>query len=262
MKVSRRIMLAAATVALVATATPAMADVKFGVAAEPYAPFTVKDASGKWTGWEIDLMDAVCAKMGEKCEIIDTAWDGIIPALTAKQIDVIWSSMSITDERKKTIDFTNMYYFTPSLIMGAKNGDMDITPAHLAGKTLGVQVSTTHQAYAEKYYAESTIKVYQTQEEANQDLFSGRLDYVQADSSALDAFLKGESGASCCESKGKVAADPEILGHGAGGGVRKEDTELLAKLNAAISALAADGTIQKITEKYPDLNGVLELPTK
>ena len=66
--------------------------------------------------------------------------------------------MSITDERKKSIDFTNFYYNTPSMMMGAKNGDMDITPAHLAGKTLGVQVSTTHQAYAEKYYAESTLK--------------------------------------------------------------------------------------------------------
>lgn len=255
-------MLAAATVALMAAATPANADIKFGVAAEPYAPFTVKDATGKWTGWEIDLMDAVCAKLGEKCEIVDTAWEGIIPALTAKQIDVIWSSMSITDERKKTIDFTNMYYNTPSQIMGPKNGDMDITPAHLKGKSLGVQVSTTHQFYAEKHYAESTIKTYQTQEEANQDLFSGRLDYVQADSAALDAFLKGESGAACCEAKGIVAEDVAILGLGAGGGVRKEDTELLAKLNAAISALAVDGTIQKITEKYAELNGVLELPTK
>ena len=260
MKISRKILLAAATVAFMAAGAPAQADVKFGVAAEPYAPFTVKDASGKWTGWEIDLMDAVCAKMGEKCEIIDTAWDGIIPALTAKQIDVIWSSMSITDERKKTIDFTNMYYNTPSMMMGPKNGDKDITPAHLKGKTLGVQVSTTHQNYAEKYYAESTIKTYQTQEEANQDLFSGRLDYVQADSAALDAFLKGESGAACCESKGIVAEDVTILGLGAGGGVRKEDTALKDKLNAAISALAADGTIQKITEKYPTLNGVIELP--
>ena len=156
--------MAAAT--MLASAVPAMADgvIKFGVAAEPYAPFTVKDASGKWTGWEVDLMDAVCAQMNEKCEIVETAWDGIIPALTAKQIDVIWSSMSITDERKKTIDFTGMYYNTPSMIMGAKNGDMDITPEHLAGKNLGVQVSTTHQYYAEKYFKTSNLKTYQTQE--------------------------------------------------------------------------------------------------
>ena len=189
MKFNRRLLVAAAVAAFAGFSGPVYADgtIKFGVAAEPYAPFTVKDASGKWTGWEVDLMDAVCAKMNEKCEIVETAWAGIIPALTAKQIDVIWSSMSITDERKQTIDFSNMYYNTPSMIMGAKNGDMDISPAHLAGKALGVQVSTTHQKYAEKYFAAaSTIKSYQTQEEANQDLFSGRLDYVQADSAALD----------------------------------------------------------------------------
>ncbi len=111
-----------------------MADLKFGVAAEPYPPFSSKDASGKWVGWEVDLMDAVCAEIKEKCEIAEVAWDGIIPALQAKQFDLIWSSMSITDERKKTIDFSDMYYNTPTMMIGAKNGDMDITPAHLDGQ--------------------------------------------------------------------------------------------------------------------------------
>lgn len=262
MKYTKRVLLTAIAATTLLAATPAYADLKFGVAAEPYAPFTVKDATGKWTGWEIDLMDAVCTQMKEKCEIVETAWDGIIPALTAKQIDVIWSSMSITDERKKTIDFTNMYYNTPSMIMGPKNGDKDLTPAHLKGKILGVQVSTTHQNYAEKYYAASVIKTYQTQEEANQDLIAGRVDYVQADSAALDAFLKGESGGACCEAKGIVAPDDAVLGLGAGGGIRKEDTALKDKFNAAISALAADGSLVKITAKYPTLVGVLALPSK
>jgi polar amino acid transport system substrate-binding protein len=262
MYLTRRILLTALAAAAIGMGAQAQAEgvIKFGVAAEPYAPYTVKDASGKWTGWEVDVMDALCAKMNEKCEIVETAWDGIIPALTAKQIDVIWSSMSITDERKKTIDFSNMYYFTPSMIMGAKNGDMDITPAHLEGKNLGVQVSTTHQAYAEKYFGKSNVKTYQTQEEANQDLFAGRLDYVQADSTALDAFLKGESGAQCCEAKGMVPADKVVLGEGVGAGLRKEDTALKDKINAAIAQLAKDGTIQKITEKYPEINGKLVLP--
>jgi len=77
----------------------ACADLKFGIAAEPYPPFESKDATGKWIGWEIDLMDAVCKQLKEKCEIVEVAWDGIIPALTSKQIDVIWSSMSITPVR-------------------------------------------------------------------------------------------------------------------------------------------------------------------
>ena len=134
------------------------ADLRFGVAAEPYPPFTTKDASGSWTGWEIDLMDAVCKHLKEKCEIVEVSWDGIIPALTSKQIDVIWSSMSITTERQKVIDFTDKYYRTPSMIVGAKDGDKDVSPDHLAGKTIGVQVSTIHQNYLEKYYSAATIK--------------------------------------------------------------------------------------------------------
>ena len=162
--------------------------------------------------------------------------------------------MSITDERKKTIDFTEMYYDTPTVLIGAKNGDTDITPEHLKGKTIGVQVSTIHERYVQKYYgANSEIKTYQTQDEANNDLASGRLDYVQADGTALDAYLKTDQGKECCEFKGRVPEDPEILGHGVGGGVRKEDTELRDKLSKAIKDLADSGEIAKITENYPDL---------
>src|SRR5438046_491651 len=91
---------AVSIIALCLGAADTGADIKFGIAAEPYPPFTSKDASGKWIGWEIDLMDAVCKQLREKCEIVEVAWDGIIPALTSKQIDVIWSSMSITAERQ------------------------------------------------------------------------------------------------------------------------------------------------------------------
>lgn len=261
MSFNRRLMLAVAAVALCGFAAQAKADLKFGVAAEPYPPFTSKDSSGKWVGWEVDLMDAVCAQMKEKCELVEVAWDGIIPSLTAKQIDVIWSSMSITAERKQTIEFTKMYYNTPTVIIGAKDGDKDISPEHLKGKTIGVQVSTIHQKYVEKYFgAGSTIKTYQTQDEANNDLAAGRLDYVQADGSALDAYLKTDQGAACCELKSAVPEDAEILGEGVGGGIRKEDTELKAKLDAAIDALAKSGEINKITEKYPELVGKMILP--
>lgn len=262
MKVSRRILMAATAVAMFGFTAQAQAEIKFGVAAEPYPPFTSKDASGKWVGWEVDLMDAVCKQMNEKCELVEVAWDGIIPSLTSKQIDVIWSSMSITAERKKTIEFTSMYYNTPTVIIGTKTGDLDISPDHLKGKTIGVQVSTIHQKYLEKYYGGgSTIKTYQTQDEANNDLAAGRIDYIQADGSALDAFLKTDQGKECCELKGQVADDPEILGEGVGGGIRKEDTELKAKLDKALSELAKAGEFEKITAKYPDLVGKMIVPT-
>jgi polar amino acid transport system substrate-binding protein len=253
---------AALSISLLLGAGAAQADIKFGVAAEPYPPYSSKDASGKWVGWEIDLMNAVCKQMNEKCELVEVAWDGIIPALTSKQIDVIWSSMSITDDRKKTIDFTDMYYDTPTVIIGPKDGDKDISPEHLKGKTLGAQVSTIHEKYLQKYFgAGSEIKTYQTQDEANNDLAAGRLDYVQADGTALDAFLRTEQGQACCELKGTVPPDPTILGQGVGGGLRKEDTALKEKLNAAIAELVKSGELQKITDNYPDLKPVIVLPT-
>jgi polar amino acid transport system substrate-binding protein len=232
------------------------APIRFGLAPEPYPPFTSKDASGKWVGWEIDLMDAVCKAMDAECKIVETSWDGIIPALQAKQIDVIWSSMSITNERKKVIDFTDKYYNTPTAIIGPKDEKFGVEPADLKGKTIGTQVSTVHQNYVEKHYvpAGATVKTYQTQDEANQDLAAGRLDAVQADSIALDAFLNTDQGKACCDLKGNVKEDPEVLGPGVGGGVRKEDTELRDKLNAAIKKVRESGEYDKITKKYFDFD--------
>lgn len=262
MKLSRRLAVAAAALSMLAGAsTGALADIRMGVAAEPYPPYSSKDASGKWVGWEIEVMDAICAEMKEKCDLVEVAWDGIIPALTSKQIDVIWSSMSITPERQQTIDFTNMYYDTPSVLIGAKTGDTNIDPEYLKGKILGVQVSTTHEKYAQKYYGPAGVelKTYSTQDEANNDLAAGRLDYVQANSTALDAFLKTEQGSACCEMKSRVKEDKEIFGVGVGGGVRKEDTALKEKLNAAITALASSGKLAEITKNYPDLEGKIVL---
>ncbi len=236
-----------ATLATVAFAEP----VKIGVAAEPYPPFTSPDAAGNWVGWEVDFMNAVCAKAELECVLTPVAWDGIIPSLTGGQIDVIMSSMSITEERMQTIDFTDKYYNTPTVIVAAKGSGITATPEGLAGKIIGVQTSTIHEAYVNQYFAATAaeVKVYQTQDEVNQDLVAGRVDAIQADSVTLDAFLASETGA-CCELVGTVADDTTILGLGVGAGVRKEDTELKDKLNAAIAAIIADGTYDAITAKY------------
>ncbi len=226
--------------------------VKVGFAAEPYPPFTSPDASGKWVGWEVDIIGAVCTQAQLDCELAPVAWDGIIPALTTKKIDMIMGSMSITDERKKTIDFSDKYYNTPTAIIGAKDEKFDATPEGLKGKVLGVQVSTVHEAYAKKHFADSAaeIKIYQTQDEANADLAAGRIDAVQADAIALDTFLATDQGKECCDKKGNVAEDIEVLGPGVGAGLRKGDTELKEKINAAIKGIRASGKYDEITKKY------------
>ena len=260
-----RLAIGAAVAALLATSAPAMADLKVGIAAEPYPPFASQDATGKWVGWEIDFAEAICAEVKEKCEVVATAWDGIIPALTAKQIDMIVASMLVTEKRKEVIDFTQFYYDTPPAIIGPKDGDKDTTPDHMKGKMLGVQVSTGHERYATKYLVPSGVelKTYSTQDEANNDLAAGRLDYVLANSSALYDFLDTDQGKGCCELKGiveKPKDDPGIYGEGVGVGLRKEDTALKDKLNAAITAIAKAGTFDTLTSKYPQLVGKMTLP--
>ncbi len=248
--------LAAAAVLTVAGLAGAQAqEVKIGFDAAPYPPFTTPDASGKWGGWEIEIQDALCAAAKLTCVQTPTAWDGIIPSLTSGKIDAIISSMSITDERKKVIGFTDKYYNTPAMIVGPKDQTFTSAPADLAGKVIGVQSSTTHSAYAKKHFTEaSEIKEYQAQDEINADLAAGRIDAMQADAIAATAFLKTPEGQACCDSKGNAAPDPEILGAGVGVGLRQGDTELKDKFNAAIKQIRSDGTYDRISKKYFDFD--------
>lgn len=246
---------AALALALTGAVSASAEPIKVGMAPEPYPPFESPDASGNWVGWEIDFINALCAEAKLECTLTFTAWDGIIPALTAKKIDVIINSMSITDERKKTIDFSDKYYNTPAAIVGPKDAKFGSAPADLKGKIIGVQVSTIHSAYAKKHFNEAAeIKEYQTQDEANQDLAAGRVDAVQADAVALDAFLKSAQGKECCDLKGVVEEDAEIMGPGIGVGLRKEDAALKEKINTAIKALRANGKYDEITKKYFDFD--------
>lgn len=247
--------IALAGVVLALSGAAAHAEVRFGIMNESYQPFFAKDASGKWQGWEIDMMDAVCAEMHESCSIVEMSWDGLIPALQAKKFDIIWSSMSITDERSKTIDFTDKYYNTPSKLIGPKEGKAGAGPDDVAGMTIGIQVSTVQSEYYKKYFAEkASEKTYQTLDEALQDLAAGRVDYVFADSMPLAEFLKSDFGKECCEDRGDVANDPTILGYGVAGGLRKGEDELREKLNKAIAAVRASGKYAEISKKYFDFD--------
>ncbi len=230
-----------------ATAEP----IKVGIAAEPYPPFASPDAAGNWVGWEVDFINAVCKAGAMDCVITPVAWEGIIPSLTGGQIDAIMASMSITEERSKTIAFSDKYYNTPTVIVAAKGSGLTPDTAGMAGKIIGVQVSTVHEAYAQKHFTEAAeIKTYQTTDEGFQDLAAGRIDASQADSIAIDAFLASEAGKACCESIGAVADDPAVLGLGVGVGLRQGEDDLKAKFNAAIAKVIADGTYDTISKPY------------
>jgi len=244
--------LLASAVVAAGLGTNASAEIKLGLDSANYEPFYSRGADGEWTGWEIEIGNALCAAMEEDCTWVPIAWDGIIPALTAKKIDAIVGSMSITEERQKTISFSDKYYNTPAALIAAKTSDIT-SVADLAGKNIGVQVSTTHENYVNANFADgSNVKIYQDFNEHNFDLVAGRVDAVVADSLALSPFLQSSDG-SAFEVKMNLK-DDAIFGIGVGAGIRKEDTDLLAKFNAAIAKIRADGTYDAISAKYFDFD--------
>lgn len=224
---------------------------RFALAAEPYPPFSVKQPDGQWTGFEPDLIHKVCAEMKAQCEIDEVAWDGIIPALMAKKIDVIFNSMSITDEREKQIAFSVPYYDTPVAVAAPATSDITISPEGLKGKVIGVQISTVSSNYLKKYYEKiADVRYYDTQDSVNADLVAGRIDLMMADGIAVKSFLDSpDAKAAGIVSKGEVPHDP-LFGRGVGAGLRKDDTALKARLDEAIGKLLASDDYKALSDKY------------
>jgi len=243
----RRLAIMAA--ALLSLGGAALAQDKIKIATEgAYPPFNSMTADGQLVGFDVDIANALCAQMKAECELVTQEWDGMIPALQAGKFDAIIASMSITEERKKQIGFTNKYYTTPLALVALSTSGLTGTDAPaLAGKTVGAQASTTQAVYADDVYgkAGAEVKQYPTQEEAMADLVNGRLDAVISDKFVLYDWMK-TTGADCCKMVGDVAGtDTE-----AGIAVRLEDNALREKLNAALSAIRADGSYDKIVAKY------------
>lgn len=227
--------------------------VRFGTDAT-YAPFESVNPKGEIVGWEVDYGNALCDYLKLKCTWQNQDWDGIIPALLAGKFDVINSSMNITEARKQKVIFSDFYYATPpAFSTAASNKSNDISPAALKGKSIGTQSSTIHANYLEKYYKDSEIKLYPTQDEPNQDLASGRLDYVLGDEIVTQEFID-KHGNGCCRVVGEVKREPSIHGPGVGMAFRPEDTELRDMFNKAIVALDNDGTYEKLMKKYFAIN--------
>jgi len=252
MKISRWLACAIITAAVgVAAGTASAEKIKIGTEGA-YPPFNSLTADGKLEGFDIDIANALCAQMKAECEFVVQDWDGIIPALQAGKFDAIVASMSITEERKKQVAFTNKYYTTPLAVVALKDSDLTSTePAAMAGKTVGAQASTTQSIYAQDFYtpAGADVKQYPTQEEAVQDMLNGRLDAIISDKFVLTDWMKTASN-DCCKLVGDVAGTETETGIA----VRLDDNALREKLNAAIDAIVADGTYKKIQAKYFDFD--------
>ncbi len=243
-----------------------------------YPPWNAKDASGNLIGFEVDLAKELCAIMKHECTIVEQDWDGMIPALLMRKFDAIMAGMSITDERLKTINFSQGYadevaslavmkgsslesLNTPKAInlskKGAAKGTLKTLADALAGKTVGVQTATIHQNFLESGdVGKVKIRTYKTQDEVNLDLASGRIDAALAAAVAFTDYA-AKSG------KPVVLVGPTFsggaFGNGVGVGIRKgdnsttvgkRDTKILKDFNSAINTARFKGIIRELAIKH------------
>ena len=216
-----------------------------------YPPFSEVAPDGTLKGFDIDIAMALCEEIGAECVLIPQDWDGIIPALLARKYDAIIASMSITEERKKKVAFSEKYYNTPAKFARKKGSGITISKAGLKGKTVGVQRATTHDNFITGEFGDSVeIKRYGTQDEAYLDAIAGRVDLLLADSIAMDdGFLKTDKGKGW-EFVGPGYSDPKYFGVGAGIAVRKSDGELAKLFSLAIKVIRSNGVYHRINGKY------------
>ncbi|HCX82583.1 MAG: ABC transporter substrate-binding protein [Curvibacter sp. RIFCSPHIGHO2_12_FULL_63_18] len=234
-----------------AAAAPAPEVGPLKVAIDPtYEPFTFKSADGQPTGFDVDIANALCEQIKRKCEFVEQVWDSMIPGLNAKKYDVIISSMSATDERKKEIDFTDKYYQTPSRIV-LKKGTKFTDLASLKGKKIGVLKGSTQEKYAMDTLKPVGVVVnsYEAQDQVYLDIKSGRLDGTVADFlEVTGGFLSKPEGAKY-EFVGPVLSDVKYFA-GAAVALRQGEDKLKAELNEAIKTIRSNGTYKTLNDKY------------
>lgn len=228
--------------------------IRIGVDAT-YKPFTYKTPDGRLTGFDVDIANALCAQMKARCTFVESSWEGIIPGLRANKFDAIVSSMSITDERRKAVDFTAKYYSTPTFVI-AKAGSVDGSPASLKGKRVGVLKASVQETYAKAVLAPAGASVvsYDSTQQAYLDLRSGRLDAVVVDQyEGKGGFLDTPEGRGFAF-VGAALTDPKYFGTGAGIAVRKTDADLRDRFDAALATIRANGVWKQVADRYFDFD--------
>jgi octopine/nopaline transport system substrate-binding protein len=235
-----------------------------------YPPWNSKDASGNLIGFEVELAKELCTIMKHDCTIVEQDWDGMIPALTGKKFDAIMAGMSITEERMKTISFSQGYadevaslavmkgsslenLDTPegiNLSLGGSSVDkaLKTLTSVLSGKTVCTQTGTIHQNFLQSGdVGKIDVRTYKTQDEVNLDLTSGRCDVALAAAVAFTDYAE-KSG------KAVVLTGPTFsggaFGNGVGVGIRKSDSKLINDFNSAIDQARKKGIISKLAIKH------------
>lgn len=210
-----------------------------------YAPFNYTNADGTLGGFDVDMANAICEDMQVTCEITAQDWDGIIPGLKAGKYDAIVAAMSITPERAQQVAFTDPYFSNSLVFLAKKDSRFDPkSSSDIDAHSIAAQRSTVSSQWLEGAYPTANMKLYDTLSNAFLDLGSGRVDAMISDKLPALEWLSSESGVDYV-----VKGDEIDINDHFAIAVRPGD-ELQAKINQSLANLKANGTYEKINQKY------------
>ena len=211
-----------------------------------YAPFESQNEKGEIVGFDIDVLKAVAAKAGIEVKFVNTPWEGIFNALAQGDRDIVVSAVTITDERKGTMDFTQPYFDAQQLI--AVRQDSKVAKfADLKKLKVGVQTGTTGDEAVTKLMGKTStaIKRFESTPLALKELEAGGVDAVVADNGVVIHYVANNPGG-----KFKTVADKDFVPEQYGIAVKKGNAELLAKLDQGLAGIKSDGSYAQIYGKY------------
>ena len=235
-----------AAAASAAAAAPVPAKVVVVGTDAAYAPFESQNEKGEIVGLTVDVVNAVAKKAGIEVKFVNTPWEGIFNALQQGDRDMIASSVTITDERKQTMDFTDPYFDAVQLI-AVKEGSKIVKFDDLKKAKVGVQTGTTGDEAVTKLLGKNStaIKRFESTPLALKELESGGVDAVVADNGVVVNYVTNNAGA-----KFKTVSDKAFVPEQYGFAVKKGNAELLGKLNKGLADIKADGSYAAIYAKY------------
>ena len=211
-----------------------------------YAPFESQNEKGEIVGFDIDVVKAVAAKAGIEVKFVNTPWEGIFNTLAQGDRDFLVSSITITDERKQTMDFSSPY-FDAQQLMAVKKDSKIAKFDDLKKLKVGVQTGTTGDEVVTKLQGkESTnVKRFESTPLALKELESGGVDAVVADNGVVVHYVANNTSSSF-----KTLADSSFAAEQYGLAVKKGNADLLAKLNQGLADVKGDGTYNTIYARY------------
>jgi polar amino acid transport system substrate-binding protein/arginine/ornithine transport system substrate-binding protein len=246
---------ALAAVAALTVHSPASAEtakLRIGVEGS-YPPFSQISPDGKLSGFDIDIANAICAEMKADCTFVQQEWDGMIPALNARKFDMIVASMSISEERKKAVDFSDPYYDVPSRWVAKAGAFAEATAASLKGKTIVVLRNSPRAKWVQDNFKDSQVLLAGKEPEVYMELAAGRGDIAFGSSVVSgEAFLKKPEGKGFAQVGQPVRLDAG--GGGVGIAIRKADGDLRERVNAALKAIKTNGVYKSLQDKYFDFD--------